>query len=75
MSDAPVPSPEELLLAARLLADMVEGEWPGPLVYSVTTWGGASTDAEIGAISKLQAYLYAQDGRGTTDPDLKENER
>ena len=63
MIEPPVPSPEELLLAAKLLADMVEGEWPGSLVYSVKEWGGARTDEEIAAISRLQAYLYAQDGR------------
>ena len=50
---------EELLAAAEAMADMIDGEWPGPLAYSVKTWGSA-TPGQMDAIRKLQAYLDAQ---------------
>jgi hypothetical protein len=47
---------EELLAAAIVLADMIDGEWPGPLSCSVATWGSA-TPGQLDAVRKLEAYL------------------
>lgn len=60
MSIPEEPTREELLTAARILACMVEDEWPGTLVYSASTWGPARSDEDLAAIGKLEAYLDAQ---------------
>ena len=49
---------EELIAAAEVMADMIDGEWPGPLAYSVDNWGSA-TPEQMSAIRKLEAYLDA----------------
>jgi hypothetical protein len=62
MSETPdAPSYDELLIAARIMADMIDGEWPGPLSHSASTWGSASSPEHLGAIKKLEVYLDALD--------------
>jgi hypothetical protein len=56
---ADAPSREELLVAARIMADMIEDEWPGPLTHAASTWGTAGTPEQVAAIRKLEAYLDA----------------
>jgi hypothetical protein len=55
---------EELLAAAEVLADMIDGEWGGPLSYSVQTWGRVTSPEQMDAIRKLEAYLAAKDRDG-----------
>jgi hypothetical protein len=59
MSEAVMPTREELLIAARIMADMIDGEWPGPLTHATSIWGTASTPEQVDAIRKLEAYLDA----------------
>jgi hypothetical protein len=56
-------SREELLDAAAALADMIGGEWGGPLSYAVGTWG-RPTDSQKAAVRKLEAYLLSKDVQG-----------
>lgn len=53
-------SPEELLMAAEVLADMIGSEWPDTLSNSVHIWGPPTTPEQMEAIRKLEAYLDAR---------------
>jgi hypothetical protein len=53
------PGKADLLLAAAVLADMILGEWDGPLAYAVKTWGYVDDPEQLRAVEKLEAYLGA----------------
>ena len=55
---------EELLTAAEIMAGMISDEWPGPLTYSVETWGSATSE-QMEAFRKLEAYLDASRNAST----------
>ena len=55
-------SREELLAAAKIMADMITSEWMGTLTNCIGLFGPDSTPEEMGAIRKLEAYLSSRDG-------------
>jgi hypothetical protein len=55
----PEPTRDELLVAVRVMADMIDDEWPGPLSYAAETWGSAGPE-DMPAIRKVEAYLSGQ---------------
>ena len=54
--DQPEPTRDELLVAVRIMAAMIEREWPARLAECTETWGSARPE-DMPAIRKVEAYL------------------